>query len=252
MRKDMAKRFLKHGKHSKGRFPRNCKNLSMKDEDGQNVYNPHGMRSVHHYTIKYEDRGYLGTDSALLHRFLQSRTGQPWDQVYSEICKETDDRSFEGHHLREYLDYEVEQSCTINKDGEVLDQRGLHVARFWGEFYVHPKTGNLEYIEKKRWRIPKTPHTVFEMNGRFYHEHEGIWYRVEMIEVPSPADRFEYWPSSLTDAFLSNDFAIHFCNVENTLRAKYGRSPNGNCWYCDKKQSANSKEITKLKKKQAA
>lgn len=250
MRKDMAKRFLKHGKHSKGRFPRNCKNLSMIDEDGQNVYSPHGMRSVHHYTVKYEDRGYLGTDSAILHRFLQSRKGRPWNQVYSEICKEADDRSFKGYHLREYLDYEVEQNCIIDKDGEVLDQRGLHISRFRG-FYVHPETGNLEYIEKKRWRIPEIPHTVFEMNGRFYHEHEGIWYRVDMEEVPSPAKHHDYWPSWITDTFIGFEFAIYFYAVANILRDKYGLSPNGKCWYCTKKQSANSREIAKLKKSAA-
>jgi hypothetical protein len=227
----------------------------MIDEDGQNVYNPHGMRSVHHYTIKYEDRGYLGTDSAVLHRFLQSRTGRPWDQVYSEICKEADDRSFEGHHLREYLDYDVEQHCTIDKDGEVLDQRGLHVARFWGEFYVHPETKTLEYTEKKRYQRQETPRTVFDMDGKCYHEHKGIWYRVEMEEVPGrPAKRLEYWPSWITDAFLSNDFgfSIYFYAVANMLRDKYGLSPNGKCWYCTKKQSANSREIAKLKKKPAA
>lgn len=251
MRPDMPKRFLKHGKHTKGRFPRNCKKLSLKDEDGQEVHNPHGMSAVHHYTVKYEDRGYFGTDFAVLRRFLHSRKGRPWDQVYSEICKEADDRSFEGHHFREYLEITVEQNCTIDENGTIRDQRGMRVANFWGEFYVHPETGILEFIEKKRWRRPDPVHSIFEMDGKLYHEHKGIWYRVEMQEIPKLGPDIHYWPSDLNDAFLSEElgFAVYFYRVTCELRDKYGLSPKKKCWYCIKKQSANSHEISKLKKK---
>ena len=218
MRPDMPKRFLKHGKHTKGRFPRHCKNLSMKDENGQFVHNPKGMKKIHRYTIKYEDCGYLGTDFALLCRFLQSRTGRPWDQVYSEICAEADDRSFEGHHFREWLDMQVEQNCTIDEDGEVQDERGNHMARFHGEFYVHPVTGLLEYIENKRWRRSAPVQRVFSMDGKLYHEHKGIWYRVEMKELVNKDGR-TYWSSDIYDVFLSEglEFAVYWHNVARLL-----------------------------------
>lgn len=253
MRPDMPKRFLRHGKHSKGPFPRHCKNLSMKDEDGQNVHNPHGMRAAHHYTIKYEDRGYFGTDFAVLRRFLHSRKGRPWNEVFSEICAEADDRSFEGHHLREYLDYEVEQNCFIGQDGKIYDKQGNSVVDFWGEFYVHPETGILEYAEKKRYRQQDPVHSVFKMDGKLYHEHKDIWYRVEMEEFPIKDGYLHdvYWPSDLHDVFISEElgFAIYRYRVASQLRDKYGLSPKKKCWYCVKKQSANSHEISKLKKK---
>jgi hypothetical protein len=41
---------------------------------------------------------------------------------------------------------------------------------------------------------------------------------------------------------------IHTWDVVNRLEKEYGHSPSGKVWYCIWKQSANSKEIAKLKK----
>jgi hypothetical protein len=241
----MARRFIKHGKRSKPPRIRHTKRMTEKDEDGQELNNPHGMKKAHLYANKSLYGGDVGTDFSVLYRFLHSRKGRPWDQVYSEICAEADDRSFQGHHLRYWLDSQVEQKCIIDENGDVLDHRGMPV---WREFYVHPETGLLEYVEARRPRRPETPKTVFEMDGKFYHKHKSIWYRVEMEEDGN------CWPSDLHDVFVSEElgFAAYRWRVASQLREKYGKSPNGRAWYCVKKQSANSREIAKLKKKLAA
>jgi len=255
MRRDMSKRFIKHGKSgSKSGFPRNCKRLARKDEDGQFLECPHGMRKAHHFSHNWYWRdGEIGTDLAVLRRFLQSRVGRPWDEVYSEVCAEADDRSFDGHHLREWLEMEVEQNCYI-EDGEVFDQRGLHMGNFWGEFYVHPETRTLEYVKKTRsYRAPVYEQKVFEMDDHLYHEHEGIWYRVKMQEVERKGDKKwgVYWLENVHDVFLSDylTFAVYYYSVTEKLKRKYGLSPNGKVWVCVAKESANSREIAKLKKK---
>lgn len=251
MRKDMAKRFLKYGKTVKGRFPRNAKRLKRKDEDGQELESPHGMKKIHRLTNKWDNHGYLGSDFSVLERFLHSRKGQPWDKVYSEICAEADERSFEGHHLREYIP--VEMHCTI-EDGKVYDEHGHQIGRHWGEFYVHPETQILEYIPKLKPQRPDwPPHTVFDMDGNFYHEHQEIWYRVEMKEIEKKGNsRWNLdWPVNMRDVFVDVTISSYY-NLQNRLQTKYGNSPDGKIWYCVKKESANSREISKLKKKLAA
>lgn len=258
MRKDMPKKFLESGKGPKGRFPRNCKNLSLKDEDGQNVHNPHGMKKAHRYTIKYEEGGDIGTDFAVLRRFLQSRIGQPWDKVYSEVCAEADYRSFKGHHLREWLEYEVEQNCYM-EDSNVIDQRGVPLGRSWrwGEFYVHPVTGNLEYtqVEHSRQKRP-VEKKIFEYKNVQYCHHKGIWYRVKMADVPIVEYKgfggrkyqdIDHW-AALKDVMLDLHREYESYSVRNKLIKTYGRSPKGKVWHCVWKQSANSKEIANLKK----
>lgn len=257
MRRDMPKKFLESGKGTKGRFPRNCKNLSKKDEDGQHVHNPQGMKKAHRYTVKYEDHGYVGTDFAVLRRFLQSRVGQPWDQVYSEVCAEADSRSFKGHHLREWLEFEIEQNCQMEGD-IVVDQRGIPLGRYWrwGDFYIHPVTGTLECsrVEQIRRKEPNKK-KVLELNGQQYYQHDGLWYRVKMQEVPLVEhkgfggrrykDIDSWW--ALKDVMLDLSRTYHEWSVKNKLINTYGRSPNGKVWCCVWKQSANSKEIKKLK-----
>lgn len=248
MRHDMPKRFLKHGRTVKGRFPRHAKKFNIKDEDGQELSSPRGMKKVHRLTNKWDYTGYLGTDFAVMHRFLQSRKGQPWDKVFSEICAEADDRSFEGHHLREYIP--VEMNCSIDEDGIVRDEHGHQVGYHWDEFYVHPETKTLEHIPKqgKRYQY-KPPHTVFEMDGKLYHEHKGLWYRVEMAEIPKKTNSHWdlMWPVNMKDAFIELGYSTYY-HIQGKLTTEYGLSPDKNTWYCVKKESANSKEISKLKK----
>jgi hypothetical protein len=230
--------------------------MTLTDEDGNNINNPHGMRKAHRLTVKCEDwYGEIGTDLSVLRRFLQSRVGRPWNEVYSEICAEADYRSFEGHHLREWLEITVEQNCYI-EDGEVLDQRGLHVGNFWGEFYVHPETQTLEYVKKtQKYRAPVYEQKVFEMDGHLYHEHEGLWYRVEMEKVAKNTGRYAYpIPHHKTDVFLRDrlDLPHYYSGMIHFLLDKYGRSPSGSAWFCVGKESANSKEIARIKKIKSA
>ena len=44
---------------------------------------------------------------SVLRRWLESRTGRRWDEVYSEFCRANDRRSLKGWHLHAHLSYEV-------------------------------------------------------------------------------------------------------------------------------------------------
>lgn len=252
MKHDTPKRFLESHLPAKSKFPRGTKALT-KTDDGGEVPQVIGMRKTHRLSKKSDHR-YHDVHTAVLRRFLMDKKGQPWDQVYSEICAEADARSYTGHQLRQYLDYLVEQNCSIREDGQVVDERGHEVARFGGHaFYVHPETRTLEHIEKRRYHRPKPVQTVFEMDGTFYHQHDGTWYRVTMELVPYVKHVNGYWHYDFyslryrSDAFGISVGFPYFS--QNAWVQRYGKSPEGKPWYCVKKESANHREIAKLKKK---
>ena len=254
MRKDMTNRFTEHHKISKPKFPRHSKKFNWKDEDGQETCSPKGMKHAHYISHNWiwRDAGCVDGNYNLLKRFLHSCTGRPWNEVYSEVCEESDERSFRGYNFREWIDHLVEKNCFLDKDGTVLDERGNTIANFWGGFFVHPKTKTLEFADVKKRPRWEPPHTVFEVDGKLFHQHKDIWYRVEMREV-SEENRSDGWWKWVGpgDAFLSGTvtFGIFSYQVVPKIQKKYGLSPNKKSWYCFKKESANSREISKIKKK---
>jgi hypothetical protein len=146
MRKDLPKKFIEPCGGKKSKFPRGSKRLKV-DNDGNSLM-PQGMRKAHDIA-DHGNEHYSGEDFALMRRFLRSRIGKPWDAVYSEICKKADGRSFEGHHLRDWLGYFIEFNCTMGEGGTILDDQGREVRYHHPTFYVHPENGTLEYSEAK-------------------------------------------------------------------------------------------------------
>lgn len=68
-------------------------------------------------------------------KFLASRIGQPWDEVYSEISQEFDHRSYVGHIFYRNLKWYVEVDCWVGAEtGTIYDSRDMKV----DGFYVHP------------------------------------------------------------------------------------------------------------------
>jgi hypothetical protein len=260
MRKDINQRFLETRKRYKlGKFPRSTKKLNKADEDGQ-ADCPSGMKKAHVLSGWWDYGGGGYGDYALLSRWLQSKVGKPWDDVHSEVCGNSDARSWAGHRLREALDSLVEQNCTLDADGTLRDDRG-HELLGWRrhQFYVHPETKKLEEVSRKRHHWKKDiKQTVFEMDGQLYHDHNGIWFRVEMKPVPKEKQgSYSIHSRWFTDAFRANAEPKtlderrywNWWGWTDALKRKYGLSPEGELWYCCGKQSANSKEIERLKKK---
>lgn len=247
MRPDLPKRFTEKSKSPKKKFPRGNKNIAQK-----HVAPPKGMRRFRAAAgTTWDEEFYIGTDFGVMDRFLVANKGRPWNDVYSEICKQADLRSFNGHHFRSWLQYHVEQNCVLGDDGRVYDHRGTPICLYWKTFYVHPETGILEYVPKSKYRPHENdpPPRVFELGGKLYHKHDGLWYRVEMQEKESGRNGWTCDTFGIDDAFQAACSLTHNpWSAARNLRNKYGLSPKGKLWYCTKKQSANSREIQKIKK----
>lgn len=202
------------------------------------------------------------SDYSILYRFLRSRVGRPWDDVYSEICAEADGRSHDGYRFRQSVLNVVETDTRIDEQGDVANGRGTKLRRTWGRsFYVHPETGVLEYANNNRRVVADLPRTVFESEGRLYHQHEGVWYEVTMTVLSQTGRSRYFWygysSEWVADAFGALDIdnrqpPYYWHDGARLLEQKYGRSPEGLLWYCSEKRSAHKREIRRLKRDAAA
>lgn len=70
--------------------------------------------------------------------YLNSKVGQPWDEIYSEICKSMPNNSTNTSHVREHITSVVETNVQII-NGFVYDSAGLGIFTGWrSQYYVHP------------------------------------------------------------------------------------------------------------------
>lgn len=74
----------------------------------------------------------------IMHRYLMSKIGCPWDKVYSEIFKNIDRTSSKGKSLKAILESSIDMHVGVDKDD------ALRFYRRYGELlYVDPFTGLL-------------------------------------------------------------------------------------------------------------
>lgn len=259
MRSDMAERFseqdVRSGKKKrKGKYPRTQKAIARKDEDGGQAAIT-GMKKPYKVAGDWWWDGGCGADYAILRRFFVSNCGRPWDDVYSEICESADKRTHDGHRLHEAVQHLVELNCTIDEGGRICDDKGHALIGSWrGELYVHPVTKHLEQIKVSRRHKKSVPQRVFEVDGNLYHEHEGVWYQVEMKEL-GKINRW-YWETIYVEAFDAHkdpgpppNARYWYFNQTEALVRKYGYSPDLKIWYCTSKRSAGKRQIRKVKQK---
>ena len=79
-----------------------------------------------------------------LWRFLAKRIGQPWDEVYSEVCQNLKGSPTLKQHVLLHISFEVVLHTVMNEKGRVLSLEGFQRFCDTGRtFYVHPHTGLL-------------------------------------------------------------------------------------------------------------
>jgi hypothetical protein len=256
MRDDVAQRFTEPDcRDYRGvKYPRCHKKVRKTDADGNPVEDSKHARVL----VGEYDTHNPGKDYMFVRRLLVGNVGRPWDDVYSELCQQADARSFVGHELRKAVEWMVETNCYFDADGTLRDHHDYKVGdMFWrARLYVHPETKTLEKIDTfRRYRRPATTQKVFELDGTNYHWHGGQWYRVEMqtfkrpgyfiADAPPGADAF----NAHTDPSPKDQYGYRRFYWHTALSEKYGPAPEGDGWYCKKKEAAGKKEIKALKKK---
>ena len=167
-------------------------------------------------SASYRDYGYSAkwfTDVlGPLERFLRSRVGKPWNDVYSEMCASLDKRKATGKHIFDHAMNMVEIHCFMGLKGKVCCLRwGVEECEVYG-LYVHPRTGQLCHAERpsrrelKHQRLLAEEITWLESTSEIgFRKHEGIWYRVQYRRV------YLDWREKLPivrDIFLKKDVRL--------------------------------------------
>ncbi|WP_427159151.1 hypothetical protein ACQFX9_24285 [Aliinostoc sp. HNIBRCY26] len=191
-------------------------------EDG--LFNP--------YLIKPRNKSkYLSDHLGPLRRFLRSKVGQPWNDVYSELCQKLDHKTMAGQHVIGHLwDYVVTHVEIV--DGHfygTLINRGYQISLDWSyrqRFYVHPETGILCAVENKPQKRQQEEIDVIIIDDYHrYHKINEIWYLITFEDVPKT-------PTQCVEDVLKGCIPISHATFHQ-----------GRCIYAVKKKQCNKKEI---------
>lgn len=181
-----------------------------------------------------------------LRKFLRSRVGQSWNDVWSEICASLKADSVVQNHVRDHVGWDVEQDV-IMVDGEPI-----HSTKDMGVyslFYVNPDTGILCETPKnkrRKWAGYPKQYVPGENDMHQYHIIDGVWYEVELAPFPARTkDSWGYWrPDTVKDVLMNRNpkGQIMWGVTRNDCKRKYGSEVYG-----VSKHQLNKKEIKRLK-----
>lgn len=155
MRKDMAKVIVERprvgGKTQKnGRPPRDMEDLPRRQS----------MRRKHH------DRKELNENLNPLERYLESKVGRKWDNVFSDICKNLKLDTAIQKHVRDHLKQMVEsRALPGKKPGELLQGSGYGAGRWelsHRALYVDAKGFLRQYFRDMSWKKKRKKHIPAE------------------------------------------------------------------------------------------
>lgn len=122
-----------------------------------------GLRQIglkRHVLISTPYSKTLNENLAPLVRFLRSRRGRRWDEVFSEICAGIDTRSTVKMHIRQHLDDYVLTRISIGRHGEWISEGKVietqHHWFRWRKFFVDPRDGVLKDYAEMPKILPAT------------------------------------------------------------------------------------------------
>ena len=238
---------------------------------GREVQDPDLLISHEGMLVPYV-KGYnnkeLNENLAPLLRFLGSRVGQPWDQVWSEISENIRASNPVQQHVRDHvMGYVVTQTWS-NEQGELWGHvRGpVLLNSSYVRFYVHPVSGilcaNSQYLSwKKNYKIRKQE-TERERasrervgnDGTQLRKKDGIWYAVEIRDIP-PVSYEQVTPKvgqpykrqmggTAYDVILDATVSITHNQVWNLTTREFVYGP---ATYCASKRQLNHTELKKYR-----
>jgi hypothetical protein len=221
MRQDMAKILVERPRTGGGaKYPRGV---------DRGPLDHHPLREPIKSPLQHY-RKHLNENLAPLRRFLRSRLGQPWDDVYGEICERINRDSAVQLHIWQHLMWEVAR--------DPVQIERLRTRNYFGWralFYVDPTSRRLcEMQHQSRHRQKPEPFLV-ECGGRSFKQISGIWYEVEL--APLEATAGHVWDAVVSRMALGQPQLME----AGELKRIYGRRV-----YAIRKRQLNTKEIQRL------
>jgi len=178
-------------------------------------------------------------------KFLASRVGKPWDEVWSEICKAGVQKDFE---YLVHVDY-----IGDDKDGRPLDSTGNTI---YNDYFVDG-LGILRRAPKRHYRrkkLSKEINYVWVGSQLYGRRTDGLWYRLHLKPIPETnwqwVERPLYRQANgiMKTMMLRTDLSDRpYCMW--LLRNMYKNSDGLiDGWYCERYTQVNKKELRQIKK----
>ena len=177
------------------------------------------------------NRKMLNENLAPLRRFIESKVGQPWNDVNSEIRQRVNLNSAVQLHIWQH----VMDSVCIHAN--VRDGKIIHFGNPWRsyQYYVDPSTGvlceNPGYRSRWRQPEPKAPDYIRIDQWSQYRKLNGIWFLVRLAPLPEN-------PALAWDVVLRS----HCTYIPASKLAEF----YGCGGYAVSKRQLNTREIRKL------
>jgi hypothetical protein len=164
-----------------------------------------------------------------LYRYLLSKVGCQWDEVYSEICKGLSQDSVVQSHVRDHVFDFVTVDC-YEENGYIYDAKHPNspmdsYGKYHSLYVLNGLLCKMPQRKRKRWRQPPPKFHV----GVQALQYCDIWYEVELVAFDANMECVlkDMFLGSMVDRFRLKDFY-------------------GSYLRCTRKRQMNSKEIEKL------
>jgi hypothetical protein len=187
------------------------------------------------YLIKTRKRTkYFSDHLGPLRRWLRSKVGESWDNVYSELCQQLETRTLSGQHILSHVWGFVEKDVELidgvpysTKSCKYLPRNPLN---YWREqLYIHPDTKVLCLAKKAPNKPPEKPDSLVVVNDCLeYHKINNLWYAIKLQNTPPTKPVTDIVLKEIADGW--------------SVREKQGRRIYRKSYAVDKRQ-CNKKEI---------
>lgn len=132
-----------------------------------------------------------------LFRWLYSKKGSPWNEVYAELSQLLKFNTLSGQHILLHVWDFVERDVVMIDNVPYTHKYSFYLRKyslsqlgegFRDELYIHPETGILCVVKKQPKAKAKQPRVDYLWVDKYrqYYKLDNIWYLVFFREVPKP------------------------------------------------------------------
>ncbi|OCQ92445.1 hypothetical protein BCD67_07240 [Oscillatoriales cyanobacterium USR001] len=125
-----------------------------------------------------------------LYRWLRSKVGKHWDDVYREMSHLVDITTLSGQHILSHVWTYVERNVVMI-DGVPYSKRYFHSSPLYPlgysqeKLYVHPDSGILCLAKKVSKKRPEKREDFLRIDAyHHYRKVDDIWYLVTLADIP--------------------------------------------------------------------
>ena len=210
-----------------------------------------GMRAPH---VRHWGGKELNENLAPLLRFLGSRVGRVWNDVFSEICENIRITSTVQKHVRDHIAHMVATRVWIDDAGNPWNMAGgprKLSQQGYIKYWVDPRDGILKLNTAKSYRQRNRETQAERLRDAYSRSRSlpggielrllhGIWYQVSIETIPESTQRSYTRADGTVRTWETGGSAYDVILEAQVQRSRYRGSPNT---YCASKRQLSGAEL---------